>query len=76
MFTRENIKGSSNIKMKYRIQSFFILDFNISFISRDSNQLEDSLVIEGSTLKAPLNPRLVHEVQMRHRPASPYNIKH
>lgn len=49
---------------------------NISFISRNSNQLVDSLAIEASSFKSPLNPKFVHEIQMKHRPSIPDTIKH
>jgi hypothetical protein len=52
------------------------LTFNISFISRNSNQLEDSFDGEASSFKGPLNIKLVHEIQMAHRSSIPGNINH
>lgn len=34
------------------------------------------MAIAASTFKAPFSPKLIHEIQMRHRPANPNNRKH
>lgn len=56
------------------IENFFEA-FNIQFIPRDENRLEDSLAVAASTFKPPINPRLRYEVEMRHKPSVPDNIK-
>jgi len=56
------------------IENFFEA-FNIQFIPRDENRLEDSLTVAASTFKPPINPRLIYEVEMRQRPFVPDNVK-
>ena len=50
--------------------------FNIYFISREENRLADSLAVAASTFKPPINPRLRYEIEIRHRPSIPDNVKH
>jgi ribonuclease HI len=57
------------------IDSFF-LAFNISFIPRGENTSSDSLVVSASFLKVPLPPMVKYDVEMRHRPSIPDNVKH
>lgn len=57
------------------VENFF-KDFNIQFLPRDGNKLEDSLPMAASTFRPPINPKLRYEVEMRHMPSIPDNIKH
>ena len=57
------------------VENFFE-DFNIKFIPRDGNRLADSLAVDASTFKSPINPRLRYEVEIRHRPSVPDNVKY
>ena len=55
----------------------YFLYFNISFISRNLHQQEDSLALEASGFKTPMNSKLRYEIEMRHRPFINTNkIKH
>jgi ribonuclease HI len=45
------------------------LAFNITVVSRELNQQEDSLVVYASTFKVPIIPQTKYEVEMRYRPS-------
>ena len=49
--------------------------FNISYISRETNKLVDSLVMATSNFKVPLEPMDSYEIHIKHRPSMPENIK-
>lgn len=55
-------------------QNFYF--FNITHVSRNENQLVDSLAIAASTFKIPMNLQSTYDVQAKHRPSVPDNIKH
>jgi ribonuclease HI len=57
------------------VDSFF-LDFNISFVPREENTVEDSLVVSASKFRVPLPPKLKYEVEVKYRPSIPDNVKH
>ena len=50
--------------------------FNIQYISREENILDDSLAVVAITFKPPINPRLGYEIEIRHRPSILENVKH
>jgi hypothetical protein len=50
------------------VDSFF-LDFNISFVPREENTMEDSLVVSASNLRIPLPPKLRYDVEVKYRPS-------
>ena len=50
--------------------------FNLHFIPREENRMENSLEVTASTFKPPINPRLRYEIELRHRPSIPDNVKH
>jgi hypothetical protein len=56
------------------VENFF-LAFNITFIQRSLNQQADSLALAASNFKTPILPNLRFEVEVRHRPSIPDNIK-
>jgi ribonuclease HI len=56
------------------VENFF-LAFNINFIHRNLNQQEDSLALAASNFKTPILPNLRFEVEVRHKPSIPDNIK-
>lgn len=49
--------------------------FNLQFIPREENKMEDSLAVAASTFKPLINPRLRYEIELRHRPSIPDNVK-
>jgi hypothetical protein len=53
-----------------------LLDFNISFVPRENNSVEDSLAISASNFKVPFPPKLKYEVEIKYRPSIPDNVKH
>ena len=50
--------------------------FNLQYIPREENRLVDYLAVAASTFKPPMNPRLRYEIEIRHRPYIPDNVKH
>jgi ribonuclease HI len=54
----------------------FFSAFNISFIPREENTLDDSLVVLANLFKIHLSPKIKYEVEIRYRPSVPDNIKH
>jgi hypothetical protein len=52
------------------------LAFNISFVPREENTVEDSLAISTSNFKVPLPPKLKYDVEVKYKPFIPENVKH
>ena len=71
-----------NPKLKnYRDEVRNIVDlyfsaFNLQHISREVNELADSLAIAASNFKIPLDIKTAYEVQIKHRPSILDKIKH
>jgi hypothetical protein len=57
------------------IVSFF-LAFNISFIPREENTVDDYLAVSTSNFRVPLPPKLRYDVEVKYRPSIPDNVKH
>jgi hypothetical protein len=57
------------------IDSFFF-DFNISFVPREENTMEDSLFVSTSNFKVPLPQKLKYDVEVKYIPCIPNNVKH
>ena len=57
------------------VDSFF-LAFNISFIPREENTMDDSLAISASNFRVPFPPKLKYNVEVKYRPSIPNNVKH
>ena len=38
--------------------------------------MEDSFALATSNFKPPINPKLRYEIELRHRPSIPNNVKH
>jgi ribonuclease HI len=51
------------------------LAFNITFIHKNLNQQADSLALAASNFRTPIFPNLRFEIEVRHRPSIPDNIK-
>jgi hypothetical protein len=54
----------------------FFLAFNISFIPREENTMDDSLVVSTRHFRVPLPPKLKYDVEVKYRPYVPDNVKH
>jgi hypothetical protein len=52
------------------------LDFNISFVPREENTMENSLVFSASKFRVPFPPKLKYDVEVKYRPSIPDNFKH
>ena len=50
--------------------------FNLTYISRETNQLVDSLAVATGNFKVPLEPKASYEIHIKYRPSIPNNIKH
>lgn len=62
--------------MVWEIIEDSFLDFNISFVPRESNILAYSLSISASSFKITMPVKLKYEVEIRFRPSIPDNAKH
>jgi ribonuclease HI len=51
------------------------LAFNITFVHINLNQQADSLALAASNFRTPIFPNLRFEIEVRHRPSIPDNIK-
>ena len=54
----------------------YFLAFNINFVTREENQMADSLAIVASNFKVPLDVKESYDVQIKTRPFIPDNIKY
>ena len=54
----------------------YFFAFNLSYISRETNQLVDSLAMAASNFKVPLESKVSYEIHIKNRPFIPDNIKH
>jgi hypothetical protein len=54
----------------------FFLAFNISFIPREENTMDDSLVVSASNFRVPLPPKLKYDVEVKYIPSILDNFKH
>ena len=50
--------------------------FNLQYILREDNRLANYLAVVANTFKPPINPRLRYDIEIRHRPSIPDNVKH
>lgn len=50
--------------------------FNLNHVDREINKLADSLAISASSFKVPLGTKTSYDIQIKHRPYIPDNIKH
>jgi hypothetical protein len=53
----------------------FFFAFNITFVHINLNHQDDSLVLATNNFKTPMFPNLKFEIEVRHRPSIPNNIK-
>ena len=49
--------------------------FELSYIPRDLNHLDDSLAVSASLFVPPLPPRLSYDAQVKYKPSLPDNVK-
>ena len=49
--------------------------FELSYIPRALNHLDDSLAVSASMFVPPLPPKLSYDVQVKYRPSLPDNVK-
>ena len=67
--------------MLYRNEVWYLIDdffshFNISYISRNSNQLAYSLASVAIGFKDPISSKIIYEIVMRHKPSILDNVKY
>ena len=51
-------------------------EYDISAIPREKNQIVDALATSNSIFKIPIFPNKKYEIQVKHRPIVPDNIKY
>jgi hypothetical protein len=57
------------------MDSFFSA-FNISFIPREENTMDDSLAISAINFRIPLPRKLKYDVEVKYKPSIPDNVKY
>lgn len=72
----KNFKLKKYINEVWHLIGEYFSSFNINHISRGENELADSLAIAVSNFKIPLDIKTSYDVQIKHRPAIPDNLKH
>ena len=64
---------------KYRNEVWDLIEhyfsaFNVNFVTREENQMDDSLAIVVSNFKVHLDVKATYDVQIKNRPSIPDNI--
>ena len=72
----KNTKLKNYINEVWRLIREYFSTCNLNHISRGENELVDSLAIVASNFKVPLDIKTSYDVQTKHRPTIPDNIKH
>jgi hypothetical protein len=54
----------------------FFSTFNISFIPREENTVDDSLAVSTRNFRIPLPPKLMYDVEVKYRPSIPDNVQY
>jgi hypothetical protein len=77
-----NIYQAKNLRLRNYMNEVwdlidnFFLAFNISFVPREYNTLDDSLAKNASKFKIPLPPKPKYDVEVKYRPSILDNVKH
>jgi ribonuclease HI len=78
----KNMYQAKHPKLRtYRNEVWHLVDnffsyFNISFVPREENTMEDFLVVSASNFIVPFPPKLKYDVEVKYRPSIPNNVKH
>jgi ribonuclease HI len=78
----KNVYRAKHPRLKtYKNEVWDLIDnlfsaFNITFVPREENTMDDSLATSASQFKIPQPPKLRYDVEIRYRPFVPDNIKH
>ena len=75
-----NTFQAKNVRLKaYRDEVWKLRDsfmfFELSYIPRAMNHLDDSLVVSASMFILPFPPKLSYHIQVKYRPSLPNNVK-
>jgi hypothetical protein len=54
----------------------FFSSFNISFVHREENTMDDSLVVSTSNFRIPIPPKIKYDVAVKYKPYIPDNVKY
>jgi len=76
VYQTKHSRMRSYINLIWDLIGNFFLSFNITSVSRELNQQEDSLVVNDSTFKVLAIPKTKYKVEMRYRPSILDNVKH
>jgi hypothetical protein len=52
------------------------LEYDLTVIPREQNQIADVLATSASFFKIPILPYKIYEIDIKHRPTVPNNIKY
>ena len=56
------------------LQSFE--EYQLSIIPRSQNHIVDALVVAASVFKIPIYPNIRYQIDVKHRPSTPDNVKY
>jgi hypothetical protein len=77
----KNIYQNKNPRLRtYTNEVWYLIDnlflaFNIFFIPRRENTMDDSFVVSTSHFRIPLPPKLKYDIEVKYRPSIPDNVK-
>ena len=73
-FQAKNVRLKAYIDEVWKLRESFMF-FELSYIPRAMNHLDDSLGVSTSMFIPPLPPKLSYEIQVKYRPSLPHNVK-
>jgi ribonuclease HI len=76
MYKQKHPRLRTYINEFWHLIDNFFLSFDISFVLREENDMEDSLVVSAYNFKIPLPPKIKYDVEVKYRPSIPNNVKH
>jgi hypothetical protein len=76
MYQEKHPRLRTYINEVWHLVDSFFLAFNISFIPREENTMDDSLDVSTSNFRVPLPPKLKYDVEVKYIPSIPNNVKH
>jgi hypothetical protein len=76
LFQTKHPKLRSYINEVWDLVEFFFSEYDISFISREENSMDDSLAVLASHYRIPIPPKIKYDVKFKYRPSIPDNVKY
>ena len=71
----KNSKLKNYINEVWDLIEHFFSALNLNYVSREENEMANSLAITASNFKFPLDVKALYDVKIKNRPSIPENIK-